>query len=724
MTIDVLVELKLKKIDKTFTYSVPKNLEEQIKIGIRVLVPFGKQKLEGFVLRINNNLNPEFSLKDILMVIDAEPILNKEMLDLGIYINKKTLAPLISCYQTMLPSALKAKKNLQVNKKYLTYLKLNKMIDLGNLTPKQQQIIDLFKENNHILKKEATLISSSSTKTLLNKGIIIEYKEEIYRLNDSFQKKKSTIKLNDSQTKVVNEVISNLNLFKPYLLFGVTGSGKTEVYMHIIEYVISLNKEAIVLVPEISLTPQMVGVFSSRFGSNVAILHSRLSDGEKYDEWRKIERKEVKIAIGARSAIFAPFTNLGVIIIDEEHSENYKQENTPKYNAIDIAIWRAKKYNCPLILGSATPSIESYTRAKTGIYNLLELKTRVNNTLPKVTMVNMKSEIKKGYSVLSEILCNKILERLEKKEQIIILLNRRGYSTILTCHNCGHTEKCPNCDIPLTYHKSSNTMRCHYCGYGSKRISVCPECKGQDINEFGMGTQRLEEFIQKRFPQARVIRMDIDTTTKKGSHVEIINSFKNHDYDILIGTQMIAKGLDFPLVTLVGVLNSDASLNIPDFRSGERTFQLLNQIAGRAGRGSLPGEVIIQGFNIDHYSIVTSCNNDYINFYEEEMRLRKTLKYPPYYNICLIKISGKDDDYLNNEANKIRKYLDLNLSKNVDVFGPSFSSIPKINNIFYMQLIIKYKKSSEIIDKVNYLIKNYQNNNKVNLEIDLNPIKI
>lgn len=724
MTIDVLVELKLKKVDKTFTYSVPRDLEGQIKVGIRVLVPFGKQKLEGFVLKINNNLNPEFSLKDILMIIDTEPILNKEMLDLGIYINKKTLAPLISCYQTMLPSALKAKKNLQVNKKYLTYLKLNKTTELGNLTPKQKQIIDLFKENSHILKKEAIAISSSSTKTLLNKGIIVEYKEEIYRLNEDIQKKKSTIKLNDSQTKVVNEVISNMNLFKPYLLFGVTGSGKTEVYMHIIEHIISLNKEAIVLVPEISLTPQMVDVFSSRFGKNVAILHSRLSDGEKYDEWRKIERREVKIAIGARSAIFAPFTNLGVIIIDEEHSENYKQENTPKYNAIDIAIWRAKKYNCPLILGSATPSIESYTRAKAGIYNLLELKTRVNNTLPKVTMVNMKSEIKKGYSVLSEILCKKMAERLEKKEQIIILLNRRGYSTILTCHNCGHTEKCPNCDIPLTYHKSSNTMRCHYCGYGSRRISVCPECKSQDINEFGMGTQRLEEYVQKQFPQAKVVRMDIDTTTKKGSHGEIINSFKNHDYDILIGTQMIAKGLDFPLVTLVGVLNSDASLNIPDFRSGERTFQLLNQIAGRAGRGALPGEVIIQGFNIDHYSIVTSCNNDYINFYEEEMRLRKTLKYPPYYNICLIKISGKNEDYLNNEANKIRKYLDLNLPKNVETFGPSFSSIPKINNIFYMQLIIKYKKSLEIIDKVNYLIQNYQNNNKVNLEIDLNPIKI
>ncbi len=724
MTIEVLVELKLKKIDKTFTYSVPQNLEEQIKVGIRVLVPFGKQKLEGFVLKINNNLKHDFSLKDILMVIDNDSVLNREMLELGLYISKKTLAPLISCYQTMLPSALKAKKNLHVNKKYVTYLKLNNITNSSSLTNKQRQIIDLFKGSNHILKKDALAISSSSTKTLLNKGIIMEYKEEVYRLDDSFQKKDNRVKLNDQQLKAVNEVISNLNFFKPYLLFGVTGSGKTEVYMHIIEHIISLNKEAIVLVPEISLTPQMVNIFSSRFGYNVAILHSRLSEGEKYDEWRKIERKEVKIAIGARSAIFAPFTNLGIIIIDEEHSENYKQENTPKYNAIDIAIWRAKRYNCPLILGSATPSIESYTRSKAGIYNLLELKNRVNNTLPKTTIVDMKNEIKKGYTILSELLFREMSKRLEKNEQVIILLNRRGYSTILTCHNCGYTEKCPNCDIPLTYHKSSNTMRCHYCGYGCKRISVCPKCKGQDINEFGMGTQKLEEYIQRNFSNARIIRMDVDTTTKKGSHGEIINCFKNHDYDILIGTQMISKGLDFPLVTLVGVLNGDASLNIPDFRSGERTFQLLNQIAGRSGRGSLPGEVIIQGFNIDHYSIKTACSNDYDSFYNEEMCLRRKLKYPPYYNICLIKISGHDDSYLNNEAHKIRKYLDLNLGKNIEVFGPNFSSIPKINNIFYMQLIIKYKKVQDIIDKLNYLLKNYQNNNKVNLEVDLNPIKI
>ena len=338
-------------------------------------------------------------------------------------------------------------------------------------------------------------------------------------------------------------------------------------------------------------------------------------------------------------------------------------------------------------------------------------------------MIDMKDEFKTGNNILSKILSDKINERLSKDEQVIILLNRRGYSTVLTCHNCGYTEKCPNCDIPLTYHKTSNTMRCHYCGYGNKKLTICPNCHSEDINSFGLGTQKLEEYLLENFSNARVVRMDVDTTTKKGSHERIIEDFKKHKYNILVGTQMISKGLDFPLVTLVGVLNGDASLNIPDFRSGERTFQLLNQIAGRAGRGELSGEVIIQGFNLDHYSIKTACNNDYLSFYNEEMKLRKKLKYPPYYNICLIKMSGKDSDVLNLEANKVKRYLDTNLSNNVEIFGPNFSSIPKINNIFYMQIMIKYKKTSEILKSLEYLNQKYLNN-KINLEVDLNPIKI
>ncbi len=432
---------------------------------------------------------------------------------------------------------------------------------------------------------------------------MLELKEEVYRLNDNVIKEKNNIALNDEQKTVIKSVTKSINTFSPCLLHGVTGSGKTEVYMNLIKEVINNKKEAIVLVPEISLTPQLVDTFKRRFGSDIAILHSRLSEGEKYDEWRKIERKEVSIVIGARSAIFAPFTNLGIIIIDEEHSATYKQENNPKYNAIDVAIKRAKTYNIPVVLGSATPSVESYTRAKIGIYHLLELKNRVNNNLPKVYLIDMKEEMKKGNRVLSKLLVDEINETILRQEQVILLLNRRGYSTVTNCQKCGYIDKCPNCDIPLIYHKTSSLMRCHYCGYSKRKLTICPSCQNKQINEYGMGTEKLEKIISETFPKAKTVRMDIDTTTTKGSHERIINDFKNEKYNILIGTQMISKGLDFEKVTLVGVINGDSTLNIPDFRSAERTYQLLSQVAGRAGRSQLKGRVTIQGFNITYYSI-------------------------------------------------------------------------------------------------------------------------
>ena len=724
MTVDVLVEIKAKQVDKTFTYKVPKDLQDKMQVGIRVLVPFGKQKLEGFVLKINqDNIKYEYELKNIIELIDEEPVINDEMLELGKYISHKTMSTLISAYQAMLPSALKAKKGFIVNKKYDTYLMINKNIE-DCTSDKQKSIMKLIQKRDIILKSECDKISKSAVKTLLNKGILTEVKKEVYRLDNDYSIKKNNLVLNDDQQKVVDNVKDNIGSFRPFLLHGVTGSGKTEVYMHIIEDVLKLNKETIVLVPEISLTPQMVDNFKNRFGDKIAILHSRLSNGEKYDEWRKIERKEVSIVIGARSAIFAPFTNLGVIIIDEEHSTTYKQENNPRYSTIDIALYRAKKHSCPVLLGSATPSIESYTRAKAGVYELLELKKRVNDSLPEIKLVDMKEELKRGTRVLSNILKEKISECLDKKEQIILLLNRRGYSTVITCHHCGYTDKCPNCDIPLTYHKSSNTMRCHYCGYGSRKLTECPKCHNSDINEFGMGTQKLEEEISLLFKNARVVRMDVDTTSNKGSHERIIRSFAKGDYDILIGTQMIAKGLDFDNVTLVGVLNGDASLNIPDFRSAERTFQLLNQVSGRAGRKDKRGFVIIQTFNQDHYSIVKACDHDYVGFYNEELKIRKRLKYPPYYNLALIKIESKDYDLACKEGNKIKNYLSSHLNESVIVLGPSSANVLKINNIYYLQIILKYKKKEDVINLLQFVDNQYKINNKVIIEVDLNPIKI
>lgn len=715
MKVDVLVELKVKGIDQTFTYLVPDNLKDQIQVGIRVLVPFGRQELEGFVIDINNK-ELDYKLKEIIDIIDLEPVLTSEMLELGKYISNKTLCNLISAYQTMLPRALKAKKGLNINKKYVTYLKLNK--DYIPKNDKQKEIIELLK-NKEVLKSDVVKISSSSVKTLIEKGIIIEVKKEIYRLDDKVIKEEKKIVLKTDQSKVVDRVLECRDKFKPFLLHGVTGSGKTEVYMHIIEEVIKDEKQVIVLVPEISLTPQLVNNFKKRFGNMIAILHSALNDGEKYDEWRKIVNKEVKIAIGARSCIFAPFTNLGMIIIDEEHSDTYKQENNPRYNAIDIAIKRCRTYNCPLILGSATPSIESYTRAKNNIYELLKLEKRVNNTLPSVKLIDMKDEIRKGNNLFSEELHDSIINCLEKNEQVILLLNRRGYSTVITCHNCGNTIKCPNCDIPLTYHKTTNKLNCHYCDYTTYKPNKCPNCNSINMQDLGMGTEKLEEEVKKIF-NARVVRMDVDTTSKKGSHERIINDFKNKKYDILIGTQMIAKGLDFEDVTLVGVINGDASLNIPDYRSSERTFSLLNQVAGRSGRSKKEGKVIIQGFNIDHYSIVTSSNNDYIGFYNEEMRIRKLLKYPPYYNLTLIKISSKDYNECVKESKKIHSYLSRNI-KDVIILGPSNCNMPKINNIYYVQIILKYKNTNLIIDSLKFIINQYKKNKKVNVDIDINP---
>ena len=717
MEADVLVELKAKQVDHTFTYHIPDTLIESVQKGVRVTVPFSHQKLEGFVLEVHKDQLGS-QAKDLISVIDDQPVLNEEMLELGKYISKKTFSTLISAYQTMLPKALKAHHDVSVSKKYVSVIQINKEADLKG---KQKELYEVIQKKGSVFKKEASLISSYALKVLLEKEILKEEKQEVYRLQEESILEEKKVTLTSKQQEIVDTVCKRIHQFQPYLLHGVTGSGKTEVYMHIMEQVLKQGKEAIVLVPEISLTPQMVRHFKQRFGTSVAILHSRLSDGEKYDEWRKIEKKEVQIAIGARSAIFAPFTNLGVIIIDEEHSSTYKQENNPRYHAIDIAIKRAKTHKCPILLGSATPSIESYTRAKSNIYTLLELKERIHQKMPSVKIVDMQKEMKQGNRILSSVLKEKIESCLEKKEQVILLLNRRGYTTIVTCKSCGYVDKCPNCEIPLTYHKDSNTMRCHYCGYGSRKLTECPSCHRKEINEYGMGTQRLEELIKNTF-DAKVVRMDMDTTSKKGAHEKITTAFENGEYDILLGTQMIAKGLDFPNVTLVGVLNADATLQIPDFRSSERTFELLNQVAGRAGRSEKEGEVIFQCFNVDHYSILCAANHDYKSFYEEEMRIRKKLQYPPFTNLALIRIHGKNIEEIIESSNKIASYLKRNC-KEATILGPSPSNLAKKNQHYYYQVIVKYKNTKDVYEHFWFIRNRYQKDSHISVEIECNPLK-
>lgn len=719
MIIGVLVELSNKNIDRVFDYSVPDCFLDKIKLGIRVKVPFGKMELEGFVVEVKDSSDIE--VKDILDVIDDEAILNSELLELGKKMQEDTLATLISCYQIMLPKALKAKNGQVINKKFDTYYYLNKdIVCYGKLSASQEKIINLCMEKEFVLRKELVDISLSSLNTLIKKNILLEKKLEHYRLsyNEKIEPKKE---LTNDQKSVVDEVLANTGYF-PYLLFGVTGSGKTEVYMELIEDSLNKGKTSIVLVPEISLTPQMVLRFQKRFGDNIAAIHSALSDGEKYDEWRRIVSGEAKIVIGARSAIFAPLNNIGMIIIDEEHSDSYKQDDSnPRYNAKDIALLRGKYHNCPVIMGSATPSLEVFARAKKGVFKLLELPNRINGkSLPHINIVDMNEMISKTKGHFSPVLLEAISARLLKNEQIILLLNRRGYSSFVTCKNCGYTFKCPNCDITLTYHKSSRTLRCHYCGYGTKVYDTCPECHEKSINDLGVGTEKVEEELNKLFPESRILRMDFDTTSRKGMHEKMIKAFKNHEYDILLGTQIVSKGLDFDNVTLVGVINADTSLNIPDFRSSETTFSLLAQVAGRAGRSDKEGEVIIQTFNPEHYAIQYTKKHDYLGFYNREMSIRRELKYPPYYYICYVKISGKDNKYIYEESLKITKLFHNKLI-NMIILGPSPCTIFKLNNIYRYGIILKYKKDEDLREVLNKVIEHYKDNRNIKIDVNFNP---
>ena len=724
MIIGVLVELSSKNIDKMFDYLVPENLMDDIKIGIRVEVPFGFQILEGFVLEIKKESKSDFKLKEIIRVKDNDIILNDELLQLGRVMHDNTLATLISCYQVMLPKALKAKQGSVINKRFDTYYRLNEnVLSTIKTTPKQDEMINLCREKGLVKRSELSEISLSILNTLIKKEILIEEKCEKYRLSYS-KELGSKFQLTADQESVVEKVLENTK-FKPYLLHGVTGSGKTEVYMELIEDALNRGKTSIMLVPEISLTPQMVDRFQKRFGDNIAALHSALSDGEKYDEWRRISRGEARIVIGARSAIFAPLTNIGMIIIDEEHSDSYKQgDSNPRYSAKDVAIFRGEYHDCPVIFGSATPSLEVMARAQKHVYEYLSLPNRVNGKkLPMVRIIDMNEEIKKSKGHFSRNLITSIEDKLEKEEQVILLLNRRGYASFVTCKNCGYTFKCPNCDISLTYHKSSNTMRCHYCGYGTKVYDTCPECCEKSISDLGVGTQKIEEELGEIFPDARILRMDFDTTSRKGAHEKMIKAFKKHEYDILLGTQIVAKGLDFSNVTLVGVINADTSLNIPDFRSSENTFSLLSQVAGRSGRSEKSGEVIIQTFNPEHYAISYTKAHDYIGFYNREMNIRKTLKYPPFYYLCYIKISGKDMGYISKESDKIKRALIRNLN-NTSILGPTPSTIFKVNNVYRFGIILKYKKEDSLKGVLNKILDHYKGNNKIKIDIDFNPSQI
>jgi primosomal protein N' (replication factor Y) (superfamily II helicase) len=796
MIASVIVDVPAKQTDRPFDYRIPEHLEGVITPGMRVVVPFGPRKIQGFVISLQPSSEFE-KLRDIIAPMDIVPVLNEELLQLGDWLSEETLCYRISAYQVMLPAALKAKyekkvrvttdlnllpqvlkkvfekslivpfdtikedtwKVLQkeiasghvefiyevkerVNKKKRKYVmphvneeELSDSLKLLSIqATKQREIIEFFLANpdpvplQHLLNLLNT--SSSAIKGLVNKGMLREEEVEVYRdpyENRVFERTQA-LPLTPEQTIAITPVLQTIeeDLHKVFLLYGVTGSGKTEVYLQSIQRVLEKGKEAIVLVPEIALTPQMVKRFKGRFGDEVAVMHSGLSTGEKYDEWRKIQRKEVKVVVGARSAIFAPFENLGIIIIDEEHETSYKQEENPRYHARDVAIQRAKKYGCPVVLGSATPALESFARAKKGVYELLTLPSRMNSgPMPHVEVVDMREELREGNrSMFSRVLMEKLKDRLEKQEQTVLFLNKRGHSSFVMCRDCGYVVNCPDCDISLTYHRFSERMKCHYCGYESLVPTQCPECQSEYIRYFGTGTQKIEEELGKVLPEARVIRMDVDTTSKKGAHEKLLTDFGEGKADILLGTQMIAKGLDFPKITLVGVLSADTMLHIPDFRSSEKTFQLLTQVSGRAGRHELTGEVIVQTYTPEHYSIQFAAQQDYDLYYEREMQIRKLHHYPPFYYISLITVSHENLMKVVSVTEKITGYIRNSLSPEAIVLGPVASPIPRIKNRYRYQCLIKYKREPQLGRAIKTVLDQYQHESAttgLTISTDVNP---
>ncbi|WP_285527557.1 primosomal protein N' [Bacillus altitudinis] len=798
MIAEVIVDVTTKAIDRPFDYRVPDRFKGLVKAGMRVVVPFGPRKIQGFVTKIKEETDVQSgNIKDIVDLFDLSPVLTDELLELSHWLTEKTLSYHITALQSMLPAAMKAKyeKEIQVLSAEELPQSLKELfgqqesILYADIPPEQLKPIQKHVQKGHLevryhvsqksgkkkvrtlqiavtkekleekqkqLKKNAmkqkalltflfqanettflakdlqqqTGASSQTIKALIQEGLLTESYEEIYR--DPYRDREFTpstpLDLTTEQAeaaKPIHQAVSD-EKHETFLLHGVTGSGKTEIYLQTIDHVLQKGKEAIVLVPEISLTPQMVQRFKERFGSNVAVLHSGLSTGEKYDEWRKIHRKEVKLVVGARSAVFAPFENLGMIIIDEEHESSYKQEEMPRYHAKDVAIERAGRHQCPVVLGSATPSLESYARAKKGVYTLLTLKRRVNQQqLPHVSLIDMREELRNGNrSMFSEELMLRLKEVLERKEQAVLFLNKRGYSSFVMCRDCGYVEQCPHCEISLTYHRFQKRLKCHYCGHEAPVPAECPECHSEHIRYFGTGTQRVEEELTKVLPEARVIRMDVDTTSRKGAHEKLLTSFGNKEADILLGTQMIAKGLDFPDVTLVGVLSADTSLHIPDFRSSEKTFQLLTQVSGRAGRHEKAGSVIIQSYTPSHYSIELTKQHDYEAFYEQEMLHRRHQSYPPFYFLAMVTVSHEEVTKAAHVTDKIVQFLKMNCAPNTRILGPAASPIAKIKDRYRYQCVIKYKRENELASLLRKIQDHYQKEmeqKQLMISIDMNP---
>ena len=728
------------KLDKTFDYTVPESLISQVSLGLLVEVPFRNVLKKGIILGLSD-IAPPFATKPIERIVDPVPFIAKDLLQVANWMSGYYCTPLSFILPSLVPSAI---KNTQHKEQYLvSRLKTRKEIaqDLVTIRTKshpQSEILDymLKAEGKVFLSEllESTRTSRASLKPLVEKGILHLEKARVDRsplVGEEYFKSKPKA-LTEEQAAVMEKIHAGLlkNHYETHLIHGVTGSGKTEIYLQAISKALELNKGVIMLVPEIALTTQTIEHFRSRFEGKIAILHYRLSAGEKYDEWKRIQRGDAKIVIGARSAIFSPVQNLGLILVDEEHESSYKQTDMmPSYHARDVAVMRGFYSNAIVLLGSATPSLESYHNAITGKYTLSTLKARPKHApMPKVSVVDMKVEYdkKKGVTIFSDALLTGIEKRYEKGEQTILFLNRRGFHTLMLCTSCGESVKCTKCDLSLTFHKNDNTLSCHLC---NETISPpprnCPHCKAEGLMKFkGIGTEQVEAALYAIFPKIRILRLDADTTKHKGSHQKLYRSFRTGKADVLIGTQMLAKGLHFPEVTLVGILNSDISLNLPDFRSGETTFQLLTQVAGRAGRGVHPGEVLIQTCVPENSTIQHAANQDFESFFKEEYDARKLLGYPPFASLAKIRFTGKELPALRTSAENFRLKLMQELPKDYELTVVDAPGHAKIKEMHRLQFVIKGPKIAAIQRAILKVKDKGIKDSKIRVCIDINPVSL
>ena len=709
---DIIIDISSDKLDRSFQYCVPAHLEQEIKLGMVVSIPFGNsnQLRKGYVTGLSQEAKVDPSmLKEIAGCCSAEETTESRLIALAAWMKENYGSTMIQALKTVLP----IKEKIRAKEKRYLSLSISEekaaeilaQLEKTRFKARTRLLRELLQEKrlDYTTASRELGVAASVVKKLEEQGILhIEY-DEVQRnsLNTGDIQKEEPLPLTTEQESAVQCILEEWKSAqpRPVLLEGVTGSGKTQVYMKLIEETLNRGEQAIVLIPEIALTYQTVRRFYARFGEKVSVINSRQSQGERYDQFKRARKGEVQVMVGPRSALFTPFSRLGLIVLDEEHEPSYKSENSPRYHARETAVKRAELEHARVVLGSATPSLEAYSRAVSDEYVLVKLKARYGERpMPKVSIVDLREELKAGNrSILSRELWGGIERRLESREQIMLFLNRRGYAGFVSCRSCGHVMKCPHCDVSLSEHNNGRLI-CHYCGYETKKPQVCPECGSPYIGGFKAGTQQIEKVVQDTFPGVRTLRMDFDTTRNKGSYEKILASFAAHEADVLIGTQMIVKGHDFPDVTLVGVIAADLSLNADDYRCGERTFQLLCQAVGRCGRGKKPGEAVIQTYHPDHYSIQAAAVQDYEAFYEEEMSYRELMDYPPAAHMMAVLGSCPEEELLIQAMHYLQLYINrIYKKKDLHVIGPAYASVGKVKDIYRQVIYLKHEDYGTLV---------------------------